>query len=101
MEKRGFEVTKIDLDDLTSIKEKYRIPARVQDCHTSVIGDYYIEGHVPAAAVERLLREKPKIAGLALPGMPSGSPGMPGIKHGPFRVLQVNFDGSLEVFGEY
>lgn len=101
MERSGYQVTKVELDDLSGIKAKYGVPVAVRDCHTAIVGDYFIEGHVPVKAVERLLRENPRIAGLALPGMPSGSAGMTGPKRGPFVVLQVNLDGTLEEFGRY
>ena len=65
-------------------------------CHTTIIGDYFVEGHVPLEAVEKLLTEKPDIKGIAMPGMPSGSPGMPGAKKGDFVIYAVNRDGSYE-----
>ncbi len=80
--------------DINSIKEKYGVPTGLTSCHTTIIGDYFVEGHVPLEAVEKLLKEKPDIAGIALPGMPSGSPGMPGQKYGKFTVYAVNKDGS-------
>src|SRR3989338_9954341 len=80
MDKKDFDVEAVQMDDISPIKEKYKIPAKVQSCHTAVIGDYFVEGHMPQEAINKLLAEKPDIAGIALPGMPSGSPGMPGTK---------------------
>ncbi len=98
MEKRGFNVQVVDTEDLDSIKGKYKVPVSMQSCHTTVIENYFVEGHVPAEAIEKLLAEKPDIAGIAMPGMPSGSPGMPGSKRGPFMVYAVNKDGSTAEF---
>ena len=70
----------------------------MESCHTVVIGDYFIEGHIPLEAVEKLLVEKPDIKGIAMPGMPSGSPGMPGAKKGDFVIYAVNNDGTTEEF---
>ncbi len=98
MEKKGFNVQVVDTEDLDSVKSKYKIPVSMQSCHTTVVGDYFVEGHVPAEAIEKLLAEKPDIAGIAMPGMPSGSPGMPGSKRGPFIVYAVNKDGSTAEF---
>ncbi len=91
----------LDLEDLDSLKRKYRIHPLLWDCHTAFVGDYFIEGHVPFEAVQRLLEERPDILGLALPGMPTGTPGMPGPKEGPFVVLQVNKDGTYQEYARY
>jgi len=80
MERKGYDVKTVNLDSLSSIKSRFNIPRNMQSCHTSVIGDYFVEGHMPIEAIEKLLAEKPDIDGIALPGMPSGSPGMPGAK---------------------
>ena len=77
-------------EDMGSIKEQYGIEEDKQSCHTTVIGDYFVEGHVPLAAVEKLLSEKPAIDGIGLPGMPIGTPGMPGVKQAPYEVYQKN-----------
>ena len=98
MDKKGFDVEAVQMDDISPIKEKYKIPAKMQSCHTTIIGDYFVEGHMPEEAINKLLAEKPDIAGIALPGMPSGSPGMPGAKRGPFIVYAVNKDGSTAEF---
>ena len=98
MEKRGFNVQVVDTEDLSATKNKYNIPRQMESCHTTVIGDYFVEGHVPVEAIQKLLEEKPDIAGIALPGMPSGSPGMPGAKYGPFVVYAIHKDGSINEF---
>lgn len=73
---KGFQVKSQDLHDLRPIKAKYGVPDDIAACHTGVIDGYVIEGHVPADVVMKLLRERPKIAGIGVPGMPIGSPGM-------------------------
>ena len=96
---RGNSKTKsIDLEDLKSIKNKYGVPSTMESCHTTIIGDYFIEGHIPLEAVEKLLTEKPSIKGIAMPGMPLGSPGMIGTKNGPLIIYAVNHDGSYNEF---
>ncbi len=84
--------------DVSPIKEKYGVPSSLQSCHTSVVDGYFVEGHVPAEAISKLVAEKPAIKGIALPGMPSGSPGMPGSKTGDFVVYAVGNDGNVEEF---
>ncbi len=72
--------------DLNVIKERFNIPLNLQSCHTMEVGEYVVEGHVPLEVIEKLLTEKPDIGGIAMPGMPSGSPGMPGPKTAPFTI---------------
>lgn len=83
---------------LGSIKDKYGIPQSLSSCHTSEIEGYVVEGHVPFEAIEKLLAERPDIAGIALPGMPSGTPGMPGPKTEPWVIYGINKDGSTYEF---
>jgi len=83
-----------NMEDVDSIKNQYGVPVGLRSCHTTIVGDYFVEGHIPLEAVERLLMEKPDIAGIAMPGMPSGSPGMPGPKSGDFVIYAVEHDGS-------
>ena len=103
MQEAGFEVEMHEVSDVTSIKRMNGLPARLASCHTALVGGYLVEGHVPAADVKRLLAEKPKIAGLAVPEMPIGSPGMemPGVKAKPYDVLAFDSDGRTEVFQHY
>ena len=82
---------------MSSIKEKYQIPDNMQSCHTTIIEDYFVEGHVPIEAIRKLLATKPDIDGIALPGMPSGSPGMSGIKTEAFKIYALS-DGVVSKF---
>jgi len=93
----GYEVNVIPTDDINSIKLKYNIPSEMQSCHTSVVSGYFVEGHVPNEAIEKLLSEKPEVDGIALPGMPSGSAGMPGYKNGEFVIYAIK-DGKYSEF---
>lgn len=86
----GFDVDVVGIDDLAAIKVKYSVPDALQSCHTTVIGGYAIEGHVPLALVNRLLGEKPRIRGISLPGMPAGSPGMGGEKTERFVIYELD-----------
>jgi hypothetical protein len=97
LEKEKFNVKQTDMRSLHSIKQKYNIPLEMQSCHTTIIGKYFIEGHVPLEAVNKLLKEQPDIDGIALPGMPIGTPGMPGKKEEPFVVYQL-IDGKFSIF---
>lgn len=85
------------VDDMTNIKDGLGIPQDMRSCHTSIVEDYFLEGHVPLEAIRKLLDERPAIDGLALPGMPSGSPGMAGIKAQPFTIYSV-VDGGVDEF---
>lgn len=80
------------MEDMTSIKQTYQIPQNMISCHTGIIEDYFVEGHVPVKAIEKMVEEKPAIDGIALPGMPQGSPGMPGTQTEPFKIYAL-FDG--------
>ena len=97
LEKEKFNVKQTDMRSLHSIKQKYNIPLEMQSCRTTIIGRYFIEGHVPLEAVNKLLKEQPDIDGIALPGMPIGTPGMPGKKEEPFVVYQL-IDGKFSIF---
>jgi hypothetical protein len=97
----GFEVTVSDHPDMASIKRQYGVPDELVSCHTTVVGDYAVEGHVPLEDVARLLRDKPAdIKGIAVPGMPLGSPGMevPDGTKQPFQVMAFNSAGEISVF---
>ena len=97
LEKEKFNVKQTDMRSLHSIKKKYNIPLEMQSCHTTIMGKYFIEGHVPFEAVNKLLKEQPDIDGIALPGMPIGTPGMPGDKDEPYVIYQLK-DGKSSVF---
>jgi hypothetical protein len=75
---------------MASIKRKHQIPQNMESCHTAVIGDYFVEGHVPIEAIEKLLSEKPDIDGIALPGMPQGSLGMSGTKTAALKIYALS-----------
>ena len=99
MQGNGFEVKAVDVDDIDLVKKTYGVPGAVASCHTALVGGYVIEGHVPAESVSRLLREKPALAGLAVPGMPAGSPGMevPG-RHDSYSVMSFDKAGKQSVY---
>lgn len=88
----------IEVSDLAKTKEKYNVPRDVESCHTMDIGEYYVEGHVPREAIGKLAEKTPDIAGIALPGMPRGSPGMPGEKTEEFVIHAISEDGSYREF---
>lgn len=98
----GFAVTVHDVEDTGVYRARYGMPERFGSCHTGVTGGYAIEGHVPAADIRKLLAARPKAVGLAVPGMPLGSPGMEqGPRKDPFDVLLVKADGTASVFASY
>ena len=92
------KVNSFNVQDPDATKRKYGVPKELESCHTTIIGDYFVEGHVPLEAVEKLLKEQSDIKGIAMPGMPSGSPGMPGQKYGDFVIYAVNNDGTSSEF---
>lgn len=98
MEDADFAVTIRDMGDLSSIKMKYGVPDAMQGCHTAVVGPYFVEGHVPLEAVEKLLKEAPDIAGLAVPGMPAGSLGMGDDPNAKYDIYAVKKTGSNSVY---
>ena len=100
MRDHGYEVRASDDPDIAAFKASLGVPASAQACHTALIDGYVVEGHVPAAAIEDLLQERPEIDGIALPGMPPGSPGMSGAKQGPFEVVSLA-EGGAFAFGSY
>lgn len=104
MEKAGFDV-RVHETGNTVVREQFGIPVKFGSCHTARIGGYAIEGHVPAREIQRLLKEKPKAVGLAVPGMPIGSPGMDGPAYNnrkdPYDVLLIQQDGNARVYQTY
>jgi hypothetical protein len=102
LRKNGFEVAINDVEDTAPIRQKFGLPAKFGSCHTARMGNYVVEGHVPAQELRRLLREKPSALGLAVPGMPVGSPGMEmGDRRDAYDVLLVRADGSSRVYQSY
>ena len=93
LRKNGFEVEVKPTNDLADISSKAGVPENFQGCHTMFVDGYVVDGHVPLATVNKLLTERPDIIGLALPGMPLGSPGMGGTKAGPFTIYAITKDG--------
>ena len=79
--------------DTEAVKAEFGVPMELESCHTSVVDGYVVEGHIPTEVIRKLLEEKPDIAGIALAGMPSGSPGMPGAKIGAFEIHKLTADG--------
>jgi hypothetical protein len=98
----GFKVTVRDTMDLSPVKRQYGVADSLQTCHTAVVNGYVVEGHVPAADIVRLLRERPTIAGIAVPGMPTGSPGMEvGDTKAPYEVIAFTKGGASSVYAKH
>lgn len=103
MEANGYEVTEKPVDNMAAIKFSNKVPNDMGSCHTAVIGGYTIEGHVPAEDIDRLLKERPDAKGIAVPGMPIGSPGMenPNRPDDAYDVLIFQEDGSRTVYASH
>ncbi|WP_461538231.1 DUF411 domain-containing protein [Spongorhabdus nitratireducens] len=103
MEDNGFKVMNHDVQNVSRYKQKAGVPAELQSCHTAMIGDYAIEGHVPAADIIRLLQEQPEgVKGLAVPGMPVGSPGMEyGNRKDDYNVVSFGQNGQTRVYARH
>ena len=99
----GFRIEDHVTEDMDAVKKARGVSPQQASCHTAVVEGYAIEGHVPASAIQRLLTERPNIRGLAVPGMPLGSPGMEvaGVEAEPFEVLAIAHDGTTSVFARY
>jgi hypothetical protein len=100
MEKAGLLVERETTDDLSSVKDELGIPADLRSCHTTMIEGYIVEGHMPSEAISKLLGERPDIQGIALPAMPSGTPGMNGKKNETWVIYALEHDGTTSVFME-
>lgn len=102
LRENGFRTIVHDEEEMDRIKDEAGIPKPLRSCHSAIVKKYLIEGHVPAADIHRLLAERPKVAGLAVPGMPAGSPGMaePG-EEGGYQVVAFQFDGSTTHFASH
>ncbi len=98
LRENGLSVTVNEITDMIPIKEQYGIPTAMRSCHTTLVDGYVVEGHVPLEAIAKLLAEKPNINGIALPGMPSGSPGMSGQKEGALIIYAIDNDSSVREF---
>lgn len=101
LERAGFEVKAHDVADVGAARKRLGMPERLGACHTAKVGGYLVEGHVPAADIAKLLRQKPAALGIAVPGMPHGSPGMESPNPQPYDTLLVRKDGSTQVFSHH
>lgn len=102
LKKHQFNVEDIVTDDVASIKKKHGVPDNLASCHTAIVDGYVIEGHVPAADIKSLLKMKPKVIGLSVPGMVSGSPGMEmGGRKDPFQVVSFDKEGKTQIYNNY
>ncbi len=102
LQEHQFNVIDIKTNNMNKLKQKYGIPSKLASCHTAIIDDYVIEGHVPAADIKQLLSQKPNIIGLTVPEMPVGTPGMEmGNRKDPFSVLTFDKDGNTTIFKQY
>ena len=99
----GFAPTVKDTGDMDAVKTRYAVPTALRSCHTAIVGDYVVEGHVPAPDVRRLLKERPKVRGIAVGGMPMGSPGMevPGGRVDKYDVVAFLRDGTTRTFARH
>lgn len=101
LQKNGFRVNAQNVPNTAAYRARFGVPPSLGSCHTATVGAYAMEGHVPATEIRRLLAEKPKAAGLAVPQMPMGSPGMEGAQADAFDVLLFQADGSNTVYRHY
>lgn len=103
LQKNGFTVRATNLESLADVKAKYQVPGQLQSCHTATVNGYVLEGHIPVADVRKLLKERPPIAGLAVTGMPIGSPGMetPGARAQPYDVVAFDKKGKTRVYASH
>jgi hypothetical protein len=101
LQRSGFTIEKRMVEDLTPVRTRYGVPADLASCHTAVVGDYVVEGHVPAADIRRLLEKRPLARGLAVPGMPASAPGMETAGDEPYAVLLFEESGAAKVFARH
>ena len=94
----GFKVETIDMPDLSTVKLRYGVTPKLEACHTAVVNGYVVEGHVPADVIMRLLKEHPAVTGVAVPGMPGGSPGMEGASRERYDILTFDHAGHTKVY---
>jgi len=97
----GFDVRTHDVNDVPAARQRLGMPERLGSCHSAKVAGYVVEGHVPAADIQRLLKEKPKALGLAVPSMPPGSPGMESPRPVPYNTLLVQAGGEVTVFAKH
>jgi len=101
VKRSGFKVDVINTRSLDPIKRRYGVASEHSACHTAIVGGYVVEGHVPAEDIRRLLAERPAITGLAVPGMPIGSPGMEGAYRQAYEVLAFTRGGGTSIFASH
>jgi hypothetical protein len=102
LKKNNFNVKDIVTDEVQAIKDKYGVPNEMASCHTALVDGYVIEGHVPANDINTLLKMKPKVTGIAVPGMPAGTPGMEmGGRKDPYQVISFDSEKHYQVFNSY
>jgi len=99
----GFKVVVHDVDSVDPVKDRLGVPRAMRSCHTAQVADYIVEGHVPASDIQRVLDEHPKVMGLAVPGMPMGTPGMDdaGMTKDPYQVLAFQASGESKVYAKH
>ncbi|MCU7871815.1 MAG: DUF411 domain-containing protein [Candidatus Thiodiazotropha sp. (ex Lucinoma borealis)] len=101
LQKNGFSVEMHDRKNMQLVNNSLGVPSHLQSCHTALVGDYIVEGHVPADDITRLLKEKPAVKGVTVPGMPMGSPGMEGPRKDKYDVLTFEKNGKTRVYSSY
>ena len=101
LQRSGFAVIAHEIRDIAALRAKAGIPDHLASCHTALVGGYVLEGHVPATDIRRLLKERTNALGLAVPGMPKGSPGMDASRGEPYDVLLFQADGTTSVYRSY
>jgi hypothetical protein len=102
LKQNNFNIKDVVTNDVQAIKDKYGVTQELASCHTAIVNGYVIEGHVPANDIKTLLKTKPKVVGLAVPGMVNGSPGMEmGDKKDPYKVLSFDHEKQVKVFSSY
>lgn len=101
LEKEGFDVKTKDYRDMKPIKKMFGVKSKFQSCHTAKVGKYFIEGHVSASDIKKLLREKPDVKGLSVPGMPMGSPGMEGHRKDKYDVIAIDKNNKATVYSKH
>lgn len=98
LEENGFRVKSIDTQDVAVLKARYGVPGDLTSCHTAVVDGYVVEGHVPAEEIKRMLTEEADVAGLTVPGMPMGSPGMEGPRTDSYDIIAFQKDGRRSIY---
>ena len=101
LEQHGFTVKTTDVPNVNVVKAEFGVPGRIASCHTALVDGYVVEGHVPAEDIRRLLDSRPPLKGIAVPGMPLGSPGMEGPNPQPYDVIAFDDEGNLTRFASH